>query len=235
MGNFLLEMQDLTVMRGDVLVLRDIDLNIKRGEAVALIGPNGAGKTTLFETVMGIHKVVKGDIRIEGSSIRGMGTERISRRISMIPQEFATFPFLTVLENLWISKNSSRRKAMTDEIFQIFPALQEKINQEASTLSGGQRQMLALGMGLARKCDILLLDEPTLGLSPLMTQRILNSIKEISDRFKLSVLISEQTPLVLNISDRVYVLEGGQIRIQGASQELKKDERIRKVYLGMAV
>jgi branched-chain amino acid transport system ATP-binding protein len=153
----------------------------------------------------------------------------------MIPQEFATFPFLTVLENLWISKNSSRRKAMTDEIFQIFPALQEKINQEASTLSGGQRQMLALGMGLARKCDILLLDEPTLGLSPLMTQRILNSIKEISDRFKLSVLISEQTPLVLNISDRVYVLEGGQIRIQGASQELKKDERIRKVYLGMAV
>ena len=95
--------------------------------------------------------------------------------------------------------------------------------------------MLALGMGLVRKCDILLLDEPTLGLSPLMTQRILSAIKEISARFKLSVLISEQTPLVLNISDRVYVLEGGQIRIQGASQELKTDERIRKVYLGMAV
>jgi len=234
-GDFLLEIRDLTVLRGDVWVLRDIDLNIKRGEVVALIGPNGAGKTTLFETVMGIHKIIKGEIRIEGTSIRGMETEKISRRISMIPQEFATFPFLTVLENLWISQNSSRRKVMADEIFKIFPALQEKIHQEANTLSGGQRQMLALGMGLVRKCDILLLDEPTLGLSPLMTQRILSAIKEISARFKLSVLISEQTPLVLNISDRVYVLEGGQIRIQGASQELKTDERIRKVYLGMAV
>lgn len=235
MPDILLEIKDLDVMRGEIPVLRNIHLQVEKGEVIAVIGPNGAGKTTLFESIMGLHKVTKGNIKIANQSIQGIPTEKISRKISLIPQESATFPFLTVLDNLWLAKDSPKRKVITDEIFKLFPPLQEKMYQEASTLSGGQRQMLALGMGLVRKSELLMLDEPTLGLSPLMTQRILSSVKEISEKFGLSVLISEQTPLVLDISDRVYVIEGGQIRMQGNSQELKADERIRKVYLGMAI
>ena len=235
MADTLLWVKDLKVMRGEILVLRNINLHVKEGEVIALIGPNGAGKTTLLGSIMGLHRIVNGIIRFGGEQIQAMKAGKISNRISLVPQEFATFPFLTVLENFWVAKGSSKREIVRDEIFNLFPVLCGKINQEACTLSGGERQMLALGMGVIRNNKLLLLDEPTLGLAPMMVNRILNTIKEISKSHGVSILISEQTPRVLDISDRVYVIEGGQIRMEGEAEKLKTDERIIKVYLGMAV
>jgi len=235
MSDTLLWVKDLEVLRGGVLVLRNINLHIKNGEVIALIGPNGAGKTTLFGSIMGLHRIVNGIIRFGGEQIQAMKTGKISNQISLVPQEFAVFPFLTVLENLWVAKGSSKQEIVRDEIFNLFPILYGKRNQEACVLSGGERQMLALGMGIIRNTKLLLLDEPTLGLAPMMANQILNTVKEISKKYKVSILISEQTPRVLDISDRVYVIEGGQIRMEGEAEKLKTDERIIKVYLGMTV
>ncbi len=233
MSETLLQIRDLDVIRGGVLVLRNISLDIKRGEIVALIGPNGAGKSTLFGSLMGLYKFPKGSIEFAGKKIHVEQIREISKQICLIPQELATFPFLTVFENLWIAKGVSKQKVINDEIFELFPVLFERRNQEACTLSGGQRQMLALGMGLVRKSDLVMLDEPTLGLAPIMVGLILDTIKKISKNLDLSILISEQTPRILDISDRVYVIEGGEIRLQGKAEDLKKDEKIRKVYLGV--
>jgi len=235
MSETLLQIKDLNVIRGGILVLRNINLDIKRGEIVALLGPNGAGKSTLFGSLMGLYKFAKGSIEFAGKQIHGKQIREINKQICLTPQEFATFPFLTVFENLWIAKGSSRQKVLKDEVFNLFPVLHERRNQEACTLSGGERQMLALGIGFVRKSELIMLDEPTLGLAPIMVARILDTIKKISKNFNLSILISEQTPRVLDISDRVYVIEGGEIRLQGKAEDLKKDEKIRKVYLGMQV
>lgn len=240
MSETLLQIKDLDVIRGGILVLRNINIYIKRGEVVALIGPNGAGKSTLFGSLMGLYKFAKGSIgfagkQIHGKQIHGKQIREISKQICLIPQELATFPFLTVFENLWIAKGASRQKVLKDEIFDLFPVLYERRNQEACTLSGGERQMLALGIGLVRKSELIMLDEPTLGLAPIMVGLILDTIKKINKNLNLPILISEQTPRVLDISDRVYVIEGGEIRLQGKAEDLKKDEKIRKVYLGMQV
>ncbi|MCX6260608.1 MAG: ABC transporter ATP-binding protein [Bacteroidia bacterium] len=234
-SNILLNIHELDVMRGGTLILRDINLNIEHGEIVALIGPNGAGKTTLFGSIMGLYKITKGNVDLFGKSLKGMNPIKISKLISLVPQELATFPFLTVLENLWIAKGSSKQEVLNDEIFNIFPVLKARKDQEAWSLSGGQRQMLAISIGLLRKSKLLILDEPTLGLSPINLERILKTIKDISKNFHLSILISDQTPRVLDVAHRVYVIEGGQIRMQGNAQELKTDERIIKVYLGMDI
>jgi len=235
MSDPVLSIKDLHVMRGGVLVLRDINLSVETGEVVALIGPNGAGKSTLFGSIMGLHCITGGGIEFSGKPIHTMKTAAISKRISLAPQEEATFPFLTVLENLWVAKGSSRQDLKKDNLFKLFPVLYERRNQLACTLSGGQRQMLALGISLARKTELLLLDEPALGLAPIMVNRILHTVKEISETYKLSILVSEQNPRVLDIANRVYVIEGGQIRMEGGAKELITDERVTKVYLGMAV
>lgn len=236
MSGQLFSIKNLGVIRGGVSVLRNVNLSVKTGEVVALIGPNGAGKSTLFGTIMGLHQITDGSIEFSGTTIQSLKTEEISKRISLAPQEEATFPFLTVMENLWIAKGCSKKRDLErDNIFKLFPVLYERKNQLACTLSGGQRQMLALGISLARKTELLLLDEPALGLAPIMVTRILHSVKEISENYRLSILISEQNPRVLDIADRVYVIEGGQIRMEGDAQELKTDERVTKIYLGMAI
>lgn len=229
----LLEILKLDVIRGDALVLRGINLYVENREVVALIGPNGAGKTTLFNSVVGLYKIVSGRIKFEGKYIHGAKQEEIVKQISLVPQESATFPYLTVLENLWVVQDCPKKAIKDDPVFDIFKPLREKINQEAITLSGGKRQMLALALGLIRKRKLLILDEPTLGLAPLVVKNILRTIRDIRESFGQSILISEQTPQVLDISERVYVIEGGQIRIKGNAEELKQDERIIKVYLGM--
>lgn len=230
-----LDIRKLSVSRAGVIVLRDISLHVGHGEIVALIGPNGAGKSSLLGAVMGLYEIASGEIDVTGTSIRGLKPEQISQRISLIPEEGAVFPFLTVRENLWVSKGSSREALAKDPIFNVFPLLMERQDQEACTLSGGQRQMLALGVGLVRDTVLLLLDEPSLGLAPIMVSRIFNAIVRISSQYNLSILVSEQTPRILDIAHRVYVIEGGQIRMEGDAHELKSDERIQKVYLGIEV
>ncbi len=235
MGNTLFSIKNLDVMRGQILILRDIELYVNSGEVVTIIGPNGAGKSTLFGSVLGLHKITKGDIILEGKSIANINNKEKTNKIALVPQESAVFPFLTVFENLWIAKRGSRNQVLEDDVFYLFEMLRDKIDQEAYTLSGGQRQMLALAMGMVRKAKLLMLDEPSLGLAPFLVKEIFNTIKNISKKYKQSILISEQTPRVLDISDRVYVIEGGQIRLHGRSEEFKEDERIKKVYLGMEV
>lgn len=235
MPNDLLELENLSVSRGDILILRDINLHVERGEVIAVIGPNGAGKTTLFSSIVGLHKIASGRIKFDNRYIHEARQGEIMKHISFVPQESAIFPYLTVLENLWVALDVPKKAVRNHQVFEIFESLKDRMNQEAMTLSGGERQMLALAIGLVRERQLLILDEPTLGLAPLLVKSILNTIREISEDFKQSILISEQTPQVLDISDRVYVIEGGEIRIQGRSQELKQDERIRKVYLGMSV
>jgi branched-chain amino acid transport system ATP-binding protein len=230
-----LEVKGLNATRTGVLVLRDIDLRVEEGEIVALIGPNGAGKSTFFGSVMGIYRMTAGTIEFRGRQIQGQKTETISKSISLVPQEAATFPFMTIAENLWVAKSASKKELKQDPIFESFSVLREKQDQEACTLSGGQRQMLALGIGLIRKTELLLLDEPLLGLDPLMVSRIIETIKRVSSEYSLSILVSEQSPRILEIADRVYVIEGGQIRMTGDGQMLREDERIRKVYLGMTL
>lgn len=233
MPEHLLEISELSVLRGDTLILRRINLHVESGEIVALIGPNGAGKTTLFGSIVGLYKIVSGSITLAGRDILKAKQEEIVRHVSLVPQEGATFPYLTVLENLWVARDCPKKVLKKDPVFDLFKPLSEKMNQEALTLSGGERQMLALALGLIRKRKVLILDEPTLGLAPLIVKNILRTISDIRENFGQSILISEQTPQVLDISARVYVLEGGQIRIQGKSEELRQDERIIKVYLGM--
>jgi branched-chain amino acid transport system ATP-binding protein len=235
MSENLLTVKELDVTRGGSLVLRDVSLFAEKGEIIALIGPNGAGKSTLFGAILGLYKISKGTIEFAGRQLKGMSTTKISELISLVPQEFATFPFLSVIDNLWISKGTSRQQVLADKIFDIFPVLREKKDQEAWSLSGGQRQMLSIGIGLIRKSQVLMLDEPTLGLSPVNVDRILTAIKKISEDFRLTIVISDQTPRVLDVANRVYVMEGGQIRIHGTAEELRNDERITKVYLGMAI
>ena len=233
MAEKLLEVSELNVVRGDSLILRDINLNIEKGEVVALIGPNGAGKTTLFNSIVGGFKISSGKIKFNGSYIHTARQSDIVREISFVPQEAATFPFLTVFENLWVAGDYPKENLKEHPVLDLFKPLREKLSQEAMTLSGGQRQMLALALGLMRKCKLLILDEPTLGLAPLLVKSILKTITEIREKYGQSILISEQTPQVLDVTERVYVLEGGQIRIEGKSKDLKGDDRIIKVYLGM--
>jgi branched-chain amino acid transport system ATP-binding protein len=230
-----LEVKGLNATRTGVLVLRNIDLRVEEGEIVALIGPNGAGKSTFFGSVMGIHRITAGTVELRGSQIQGLKTETISRSISLVPQEAAAFPFMTIAENLWVAKGASKKELKQDPIFESFPVLLEKQDQEACTLSGGQRQALALGIGLIRKTELLLLDEPLLGLDPIMVSRIIETIKRVSSEYSLSILVSEQSPRILEIADRVYVIEGGEIRMTGDGKMLREDERIRKVYLGMTL
>jgi len=235
MPEILLETKRLDVMRGGVPVVRDINMKVAKGETIAVIGPNGAGKSTLFGAIMGLYKIAGGNIVYAGQQIQKMKTKKISKMISMIPQESATFPFLSVLDNLWIAEDVSKKKVLEDEVFDLFPILREKMDQESWSLSGGQRQMLAIAMGLLRRSQLLILDEPTLGLSPVNVGIMLDIIKRINCERGITVLISDQTPRVLDVAERVYVLEGGQIRIEGRSEDLRTDDRIIKVYLGMDV
>jgi branched-chain amino acid transport system ATP-binding protein len=233
MAEKLLEISELDVVRGDSLILRKINLTVEKGEVVALIGPNGAGKTTLFNSIVGVFKIAGGKIKFDGRYIHNVRQSEITKEISLVPQEGATFPFLTVLENLWVAGDRPKKNLKDDPVLDLFKPLRERLSQEAMTLSGGQRQMLALALGLMRKSKLLILDEPSLGLAPLLVKDILRTITEIRERYGQSILISEQTPQVLDVSERVYVLEGGQIRIEGKSKDLRGDDRIIKVYLGM--
>jgi len=234
MENNLLEIRHIEVTRAGVSVLRQVNITIEKGRIVSVIGPNGAGKSTLFSAIMGFEQIIDGSILFDGKQINELKPEKISKLISYVPQEENTFPFLSILDNLWVAKCSSKKDVLEDPIFDLFPVLYARKYQESCTLSGGERQMLALAIGLMRNTRMLLLDEPSLGLAPLMVNRMLNKIKEISDRFALTILVSEQTPQVLDIADQVYVLEGGQIRLHGLAESLRNDDRIKNVYLGVA-
>lgn len=235
----LLEVKDLYVSYGTYEVLRGISLNVDRGEIVAIIGPNGAGKSSLMSTVVGLIKVKSGRITFEDRDITNLAPEkRVSLGISLCPEGRHIFPRLNVYKNLVLGYYTQKKKNKSDlekklkEVFKLFPVLEDRLYQMAGTMSGGEQQMLAIARSLMSSPKLLLLDEPSLGLSPKLTYTVLETLKKIKE--KTAILLSEQTAYVsLDIADRAYVIELGEIRMEGDAKELRENPEIKKAYFGL--
>lgn len=216
-------------------VVRDIAFRVDPGEAVMIIGSNGAGKTTLFRTVIGLLSPSSGEVRFEGVDITGMPAQRVVRMgIGFVPAERHLFPRMTVEENLALGAYPQRPDGDTlGMVMDLFPRLAERKRQTAGTMSGGEQQMLAVGRALMSNPRLLVLDEPSTGLAPLLARATYEALGILRER-GLTVLVAEQqVPLAMAFSDRGYVLENGRIRTEGSSDELAADPEIRRAYLGV--
>ena len=216
-------------------VVHDITFNVNPGEAVMIIGSNGAGKTTLFRSMIGLLTPTAGEVRFEGNAITNMPPQRVVRLgVAFVPAERHLFPRMTVNENLSLGAYPGRPDPQTlAMVFDLFPRLAERKRQTAGTMSGGEQQMLAVGRALMSKPKLLVLDEPSTGLAPLLAQEAYNALGVLRKQ-GLTVLVAEQqVPLALAFSDRGYVLENGFIRLEGTSKELAANTDIRRAYLGV--
>jgi branched-chain amino acid transport system ATP-binding protein len=236
-GAALLSIRGLRVGHGPVEVLHGIDLEVRTGEIVTLIGSNGAGKTTTLMTVAGVHRPREGEILLDGAPIQGSRPhEVVARGLALVPEGRRIFPRLTVRENLEMGAFLVRDRAEVgtrmEEAFGIFPVLRERSEQLGGTLSGGEQQMLAIARALMLRPAILLLDEPSLGLAPLVVSRIFEVIRGLRERGTTVLLVEQNANMALRLADRAYVLETGTITIEGPGQDLLADPRIREAYLG---
>ncbi len=233
----MLEVSKLNAGYGEVQVLWNVGLKVKRGEIVSLIGANGAGKTTTLKSIMGIIRPFSGTIRLNGMEIMGLPTHDIVRKgIALVPEGRHLFPKMTVIENLRMGAyavDDSKYKDLLERVFQIFPVLRERKDQLASTLSGGEQQMLAIARGLMSDPKLLMLDEPSLGLAPKIVKKVMKVVSEIRDEGVTVLLVEQNAKMSLEISDRGYVLETGKVVLEGTSEELLRNEHVRKAYLGL--
>ena len=233
----MLEVRDLEVYYGVIQALKGISFDVNQGEIVALIGANGAGKTTTLHTVTGLLSARSGHIMYEGTDITKIpGYKLVSMGIAHVPEGRRVFSTLTVLQNLKLGAYTRKDKAEMDAtlnmIYQRFPRLKERVNQPAGTLSGGEQQMLAIGRALMCSPDMLRLDGPSLGLSPILTETIFGLIQEIKCQGVTILLIEQNAFGALSIADRGYVLENGRITLSGTGQELLHNEKVYESYLG---
>ncbi len=233
----MLKVNDLSVHYGVIQAVRGISLEVNEGEIVTLIGANGAGKTTAIRTISGLVKPSSGKIEFEGKPIQKVSPQKIvTHGISQVPEGRHVFPGLTVQENLemgaFLRKDNEGIKKSFSEIYERFPILKERKNQDASTLSGGEQQMLAMGRALMSKPRLLLLDEPSMGLAPIFIKEIFNIIQEIQQQGTTVLLIEQNAKMALSIADRGYVIETGKIVLQGTGAELLASEEVKKAYLG---
>jgi len=231
----LLRIEHLDVCHGNLHVVWDLSLDVHKGEIVTLLGPNGSGKTTFVETIMGLNKRARGSIRFEDEEILGLlPYEIVKRGIALVPEKRELFPKMTVRENLGLGGHLNMRgKSDPEPILAMFPVLRERQDQLAGTLSGGEQQMLAIGRSLMLNPKLLVLDEPSLGLSPLFVKSVLESVAKLN-KSGLSILLLEQNVMhALEISHRGYVLENGRITIQGTARELLENQEIQACYLGL--
>ncbi len=239
MANALLEVKDVSVSYRGAVALHGASLGVGRGESVSIVGPNGAGKTSLLRAISGLVRC-QGEVLFDGERISGMRPEQVVRRgVVHCPQAAQLFPEMTVLENLdlgafTVRDGGARREAL-ERVYQLFPQLADRRAQRAGTLSGGERQMVAIGRSLMSRPRLLMLDEPSLGLAPLMRDRIEEAIRQVNRAWGLTVILVEQdTGFALDIADRVYVLDGGQVVRHGPVAEIAGDPAIRRAYLGVA-
>ncbi len=233
----MLTLENISVGYGAIRALKGVSLRVEQGEVVTLIGANGAGKTTTLRTITGLLKPTEGRVTFEGEEIGGRPTHQlVARGISMSPEGRGVFANLTVRENLqmgaYLKKNKQEIAEDLEWGFQMFPRLKEREQQKAGTLSGGEQQMLAMVRALMSRPRLLLLDEPSLGLAPLVVHTIFEAIDEIRGKGTTILLVEQNAHAALKHSDRAYVLETGRIVMEGPSNELAADPRIKEAYLG---
>ncbi|MEM7801199.1 MAG: ABC transporter ATP-binding protein [Chloroflexota bacterium] len=232
----MLEVKGLSSGYGGNDVVFEASFHIDAGEAVMIIGSNGAGKTTLFRTVSGLIPKSNGEVSFDGKDIGGLAAEEISRMgLSFVPAERHLFPRMTVRENLILGAYPDRPDPDTlASVLDLFPRLEERLRQHAGTMSGGEQQMLAVGRALMAKPRLLVLDEPSTGLAPLLAQKAYEALGILRQRGMTVLVAEQQVPLAMSISDRGYVLENGHIRLQGTTQELAENPGVRSAYLGIS-
>lgn len=233
----MLKIEDINVYYGNIQALKGISLSINEGEIVTLIGANGAGKSTLLKSISGLLKPKQGKIVYEGQSIGGRAAQSIVKMgISHVPEGRRVFANMTVEENLqlgaYLRKDKAGIKQDMEKVYELFPRLLERLKQQSGTLSGGEQQMLAMGRALMAKPRLLLLDEPSMGLAPLLVKQIFNIIEEINKTGTTILLVEQNANLALSIADRAYVVETGRIVLSGKSEELTASEEIKNAYLG---
>ncbi|MCD4798235.1 MAG: ABC transporter ATP-binding protein [Methanosarcinales archaeon] len=218
----------------DIDILNGVSIHIEKGEVVSIIGPNGAGKSTLLKTIIGMLKPRSGSIFFDGQDIAGMNTHSIvAKGMGFVPQEKNTFPSLTVMENLEMGAFLKDEIGdVLEEVFNIFPVLRDKKHQRATTLSGGEIKMLAMGRAMMPEPQVLLLDEPTAGLSPKLREVVFEEIMDINGTGTTILMVEQNAKKALSISHRGYVLEMGENRFEGEGSTLLEDENVLKLYLG---
>ncbi|HEX7177151.1 MAG TPA: ABC transporter ATP-binding protein [Pyrinomonadaceae bacterium] len=233
----MLTLENVSVSYGAIKALKGVSMRVERGEVVTLIGANGAGKTTTLRTITGLLSPTEGRVVFEGDDVSGTPTHKlVARGISMSPEGRGVFANLTVRENLqmgaYLKKNKKEIAEDMERAFRMFPRLKERESQKAGTLSGGEQQMLAMGRALMSRPRLLLLDEPSLGLAPLVVHTIFEAIEEIRGEGTTILLVEQNAHAALGHSDRAYVLETGNIVMEGPSKDLAADPRIKEAYLG---
>lgn len=233
----MLEVKDLEVYYGVIQAIKGISFHVDKGEVIALIGANGAGKTTTLHTVTGLLSPKKGHVMFEGKDITKVPAHKIvSMGMAHVPEGRRVFAELSVYENLKMGAYTRKDKAEIEEnlnnVYKRFPRLEERKNQMAGTLSGGEQQMLAMGRALMSKPKIILMDEPSMGLSPIMVNEIFDIIRSVSESGTTVLLVEQNAKKALSIADRAYVLETGNIVLEGNAKDLLEDDSIKKAYLG---
>jgi len=234
----MLTVENLEVFHGDVRALDGVSLAVTEGAIVAIVGANGAGKTTLIRTIAGMHRPARGRVMLRGSNIAGLSSHRVCNLgIGQVAEGRQVFPTLTVAENLdvgaMLPRARSKRAQNLDRVLALFPVLAERRAQPAGTLSGGEQQMLAIARCLMGQPDLVMFDEPSLGLAPAIVQAVLQTIRDLNREGLTCVLVEQNVAVSLKLASRAYVLENGRITLSGSGEELLADDRVRQAYLGM--
>ncbi len=237
MSTTLLKITGLQVAYGGIKAVKGVDLHVNEGELVTLIGSNGAGKTTTMKAITGTLPLAAGDIEYLGKSIKGKGAwDLVKDGLAMVPEGRGVFARMTIIENLqmgaYIRTDKPEIAADMEKMFTIFPRLRERKDQLAGTMSGGEQQMLAMGRALMSRPQVLLLDEPSMGLSPIMVDKIFEVVKDVSGQGVTILLVEQNASRALGIADRGYVMESGSVTMNGDAKELLNDPRVRAAYLG---
>jgi branched-chain amino acid transport system ATP-binding protein len=237
MADTLLKVSGLKVAYGGIQAVKGVDFEVREGELVTLIGSNGAGKTTTMKAITGLLPLGEGDIQYLGQSIRGRGAwDLVKQGLAMVPEGRGVFTRMSITENLLMGAHIRNDKAEIardlDKVFTIFPRLKERRDQLAGTMSGGEQQMLAMGRALMSRPKVLLLDEPSMGLSPIMVDKIFEVVREVYAQGVTVLLVEQNASRALQIADRAYVMESGVITMSGEARQMLSDPKVRAAYLG---
>ncbi|VWC67205.1 amino acid ABC transporter ATPase [Burkholderia contaminans] len=237
MAAAMLKIKGLQVNYGGIQAVKGVDMEVRQGELVTLIGANGAGKTTTMKAITGLKAYSAGDIEYEGKSIKGMPThELLKRGLAMVPEGRGIFARMSIVENMqmgaYLRNDNDQIKKDVDRMFGFFPRLKERATQLAGTLSGGEQQMLAMSRAILSKPKLLLLDEPSMGLSPIMVEKIFEVVREISKEGITVLLVEQNARLALQAADRGYVMDSGTVTMEGDAKQMLDDPKVRAAYLG---